>query len=96
MHSMLFVAVIPEDRWEYTQQWKAFEGYIEGKLAPLPGIERLAENVWLLDLTASMASLGYLVTGAEGHAIAYRTLPFDAAPVFLPGGQSPSKTRAGS
>lgn len=95
MHSALFVAVIPVDRWQQ-DAWKAFVGQTEAQLKPYQGIERLAENVWLLDLTASVTPLGFLIAGAEGLGIAYRTLPFDAEPQWLPGGQNPTPTQGRS
>jgi len=96
MHSAMFVADIGEDQHRINEPWKAFCAHLEVKIKPNQGVERLAENVWLLDLTVSMAPLGYLIAGAENLGISYRTLPFDAAPQWLPDGQNPEATQGRS
>ena len=89
MHSVLFVATITSQGSE----WEGFIRKVEPKLAKCEGVERLAENIWLLDLQKSVASLAWLVTGAEDRGtVAYRILPFEHAPEWLPVGSDPKTT----
>ena len=89
MHSALFVATIPPER----EIWDEYAGFVLPKLYQCEGVQRLSENVWLLDLQKSVASLGWLVSLAEQRAIGYGLLPFEHAPEWLPAGFDPNTTQ---
>lgn len=89
MHSALFVTEIPKER----QDWGDFLASVDAKLKKEKGVQRLAENIWLLDVTQSVASLGWLISYAEARGIAYGILPFDDAPRWLPAGFDPNTIR---
>jgi hypothetical protein len=86
MHSVLFVASIDQ---ENRDDWHTFSGMINMKLPQTKGIMRLAENVWLLDLTVSIDGFGLLVHQAKVGKIRYGILPFDEEPRWLPDGYNP-------
>lgn len=86
MHSASFISSIPKEH----RDWSDFLAYADSKLKNEKGVRRLAENVWLLDLTQSVASLGWLVSLAEQRGIAYGTIPFADAPQWLPAGFDPN------
>ena len=88
MHSILFVATIPQER----DDWRAFSETAEMKLSQRQGVTRLAENVWLLDLQQDVVSLGWLVTEAERRAIDCGLLSFEHAPEWLPADFDPTPT----
>lgn len=88
MHSLMFAAVIPKDRQDYAMFWRAFIDDVDSSLSKLEGIERLAENIWLVDLTVSARPFGVLASAAERLRVDYRILPFDAAPQWLQAGQN--------
>jgi hypothetical protein len=88
MHSMLFVATISPEKAD----WTSFLQNVAMKLSKQTGAARLAENVWLLDLTVSAAGLGILVQQAEMQEIPYGLLPFDEAPQWLPASYNPKPT----
>lgn len=92
MHSVLFVAT--PDRG--SAFWRPFLDNVGPRLERIAGIERLAENVWLLDLTVSMEALGLLIYQAHTLEIDYRTIPFAEAPRWLPAGSYPRTTPARS
>lgn len=85
MHSPLFVTEIPKD----DDKWRLFVDGVKHKIKNVEGVLRLGENVWLLNLQKSVASLGWLIGHAEGQGIAYGLLPFENAPQWLPGGFDP-------
>jgi hypothetical protein len=91
MHSALFVAVDPTDRTK-VQNWRGFLSYADSHTDPTKGAERLAENVWLLNLQVSLAPLGELIACAEAQTISYRILPFERAPEWLPVVPDPTST----
>jgi hypothetical protein len=88
MHSVLFAATIPEDP-QHANRWEGFVGYANNKLPPYKNVERLAENVWLVNIQISPAPLGFLVAGAEENRVAYKILSFDAEPQWLPVSSGP-------
>ena len=85
MHSILFVATIPDRGHD----WAEFVELATMKLSHCEGVVRLAENVWLLNLQKSVAPLGWLVATAEQKAVAYGALPFEHEPEWLPAGFDP-------
>ena len=90
MHSAIFVASPIDQR----ENWGKFLDFSEGKLNKVKGVARLAENVWLLNLQLSFASLGWLVAFAEQQGVPYGILPFERAPEWLPGGFDPNTIQA--
>ena len=86
MHSVLFVVTIVRQNAD----WTPFLQNVDQKLRPHKGFARLAENVWLLDLTVSAAAFGMLVYQAEMFQIPYGLLPFDEEPRWLPVSYSPT------
>jgi hypothetical protein len=80
MHSALFVAT------EMPQQtdWENFLTAVATKLQTARNIERLAENIWLVNFQISPSALGWLISLAEQRGVDYRILQLDAAPQWLP------------
>ncbi len=94
MHSALFVASMPPDAADpQGHVWGVFLTQFLGKIAQAKNVLRLGENVWLVDLTISVAPLAYMIAAAENQKFAYGILPFDAAPQWLPGGFDPKTIR---
>jgi len=88
MHSAIFVATIPRDK----PTWDLFVVNAQRGTKPGPGVQRLGENVWLLNVQASARALGYLVHYAEEQKISYGILPFHDAPKWLPASFDPTPT----
>jgi hypothetical protein len=89
MHSMLFVATTLT--FERTtdpefEKWRGFLGYAKNSIDHLAGVERLGENVWLMNMRIDPLPLILLGSAAHEHDIAFRLLPFDDAPQWLPDG----------
>lgn len=82
MHSVLFVATISDDRHD----WAEFAEIARARLSKCPGVEPLAENVWLLDLHESASAFGLLAGLAEQKGRQYRLLPFQHEPQWLRSG----------
>jgi hypothetical protein len=92
---MLFVATIPTDSSVQSQSWqnyRAFSADASNKLKQFSGAEPLAENVWLVNMRIDPLPLALLETGAHDLGIAYRLLPFDDAPQWLPAASSGQAT----
>jgi hypothetical protein len=91
MHSILFAATVPDRNLPHAEhdKWRGFSDYASNKLELYTNVERLAENVWLVNLLVDPAPLGFLVAGAEEHQVAYRLLPFDVEPQWLPAAMGP-------
>jgi hypothetical protein len=87
MHSMLFVVAVPTDNTTMSQSWqmyRGFIGYATNNLEPFSGVERLAENVWLVNMRIDPLPLALLGSAAHQHGIGFRLLPFAEAPQWLP------------
>jgi hypothetical protein len=91
MHNVLFVAT-PRDR--FADDWQEFTVLAANKTVRDKKAVRLAENVWLLDVTENPASLGWLIATADSKGVSYGLLPFERAPERLPGGFDPKTTLA--
>jgi hypothetical protein len=94
MHSVLFVAFTahPDD-------WVAFQAKSKAKLEPTgderryaESCVRLADNVWLLDLSKSVEPLGWLTSMAQVSNVPYGLLPFAEKPEWLPNDCKPNWT----
>ena len=93
LHSILFVATIPNDR----NQWQTVLNNLDQRAhAPSDAIDLLAENVWLLRLPPALPALGDLISRCTQFGIAYRILPFDGEPQWLPAGFGPNTIPARS
>lgn len=90
MHSVLFVTSPPSEVPEGPSSWQSFTARLEKYIDVDRGHERLAENVWLLNLRQSTGPLGQLISAAEDAGIKYRLLPFERAPEWLPVGSGPN------
>jgi hypothetical protein len=85
MHSIMFVATDSDAN----PRWHLFceNALIQSK--DIPGVVRLASNVWMLDLTQSVDGLALLCGKARLLNITFGLLPFAEAPQWLPTGYSP-------
>jgi hypothetical protein len=95
MHSMLFVGTMPTDQMVHSpawQAWRAFSAYAANRLQQFADVERLAENVWMVNMRADPLPLALLVTGAHDHSIGYRLLPFADEPQWLPAASGSTST----
>jgi hypothetical protein len=90
VHSALFV-VIPESGDPWNNFLRQVSEDVDQK-----AVVRLAENVWLVDVHASPAALGFLVAYAEKRRFSYGILPFEREPQWLPAGFDPKTTQARS
>ena len=88
MHSVLFVAAPspPEE------DWKTFTERVDRKIGVSEDVLRLAENVWLVRATKTLAPLAQLISDAESLGLSYGTLQFDREPEWLPAGFDPKTT----
>ncbi len=85
MHSALFVAQLPKT----SRTWREFLMKSTVELRIYPGVSRLAENVWLVNLQENPAPFAYLVSAADALGVPYGILPFEHAPQWLPAGFDP-------
>lgn len=83
MHSVMFVATIGDQ-----ERWDSFLINVQ-IAARAQGVEKLAENAWLLNLQKDTTPLGLLIYAAVGRDVAYRILAFDDEPQWLPADSSP-------
>ncbi len=81
MHSALFVATIPKPA---INDWRSFLMGIKSFLVPSENVLRLAENVWLINVSASPSPLGFLISLAVQNSIDYGIIPFQQQPEWLP------------
>jgi hypothetical protein len=84
MHSAMFIAQPSAD-----ESWDKFSVNAGAKTEKDKNALRLAENVWLLDVRVSPASLGWLISTAERFGVSYGILQFEHEPQWLPGGFDP-------
>lgn len=97
MHSMLFVATIPDfsltsDRG--FQNWEDFSAHATRTVGQSASVEQLARNVWLLNMRTDPLPLVLLGSAAHQRGIAFRLLPFADEPQWLPGKTSIPKTQS--
>jgi hypothetical protein len=84
MHSGIVVVELKDKNSQF-QQWKSFTDAIESKIASAgKAIERLAENVWLVNFQKSPSVLAWIVVTAERNDLTYKILQFDGEPQWLP------------
>jgi hypothetical protein len=82
MHSAIVVVRPPEGEAEKVR-WQSFASAIGG-LSDNPAVERLADNVWIVNFQQSPQALARLVSAAERNQFSQRILQLDAAPQWLP------------
>ena len=101
MHSALIVVEIPTQHFNAAnnQAWLTFIGQVDrltsAKIDPLDkqqGVERLGENVWLVNFRQNPAALARLVGAAENMKLVCKILPFDTEPQWLPVASNPKPT----
>jgi hypothetical protein len=80
MHSIIFVAVIPEQ----AADWSMFLDALEPKAKRTKGVDRLAENVWTINLQKDPTLLGWLIALCDQKGIPFRILPLECEPKWLP------------
>jgi hypothetical protein len=80
MHSALFLAIMPKR----PDDWDNFTSRVNNKVKETEAFSRLAENVWLVDVTKSPGVLAYLISFAQECRLRYGILPFERAPQWLP------------
>jgi hypothetical protein len=80
MHSAIFVATEISQRTD----WENFLTIVATKLKDARNIERLGENVWLVNFLISPSALAWLIALAEQRGVDYKILQLDAAPQWLP------------
>jgi hypothetical protein len=81
MHSVIFVATMPDQNAD----WSMFLGALAPKAKRAKGVERLAENVWVINVRCQDASLlGWLISLCDQKGIPFRMLPLERAPEWLP------------
>ena len=96
MHSMLFVASMPDESFMNTAAarplWTMFIEAIGPHINRDVEVLRLSENVWLVDIAKSIPALARMISTAEDQGIFYRLLPFEHEPQWLPVGSDPKPT----
>ena len=95
MHSAIVVIGMPDTGHDgYSNPvWQTFLAIVNltatNKPDPIDkqtGVERLGENVWLVNFLQNPAALSRLVDAAVRKPLPYRILQLDAAPQWLPVG----------
>jgi hypothetical protein len=93
MHSAIIVVEMPEVRFDATSNptWENFLARVDRLTSHKPdlidkqkGVERLGENVWLVNFLQNPAALARLVEAAVRMPLHYKILQLDAAPQWLP------------
>jgi hypothetical protein len=79
MHSAIVAIEMPKE----DEKWLAFLN-TTGDLTKRHSFQTLAANVWQIDFQSSPGDFAHLVAAAVRHGLAYKILPFDAAPQWLP------------
>ena len=57
MHSMLFIATVIPGRHD----WAAFLEHVDQRIGQTEDVDRLAENVWLVNMKTAATAFGELV-----------------------------------
>jgi hypothetical protein len=98
MHSAIIVIEMPEMAYNATsnQAWQTFLAMVDLTATHRPdplhkqtGVERLGENVWLVNFLQNPAALARVVEAAVKKPLPYKILQLDAAPQWLPVGSGP-------
>jgi len=93
MHSMLFVASVltpstaGDDPWKANQQLR---DHVTNTARQYRGVERLADNVCLVNMRIDPLPLALLCNAAHQLGIAFRLLPFAEEPQWLPTSAGPT------
>jgi hypothetical protein len=98
MHSAIIVVRMPEQHHSSAanQAWLAFLAGVDklssAKVDPLEkqqGVERLAENVWMVNFHQNPAALARVIEAAVVMKLVYKILQLDAVPQWLPVDSNP-------
>jgi len=89
MHSILVVIELPTEGAD----WSMFLGALEPKARRAKNTDRLAQNVWLIDMHKDPAFLGWLLSLCDQKGFPFRLLPFEKAPQWLPDGAGPARPK---
>jgi hypothetical protein len=96
MHSAVVVIEIPKPTYDTSvpSAWRNFLAEVDmpvsrPALDQQPGVSRLGENVWLVNLQENPLALGRLLRSVENFQFSYGILPLDAGPQWLPVGFDP-------
>jgi len=87
MHSVIVVVKIPDRETD----WSMFLDALEPKAKRAKSIDRMAPNVWLIDMHKDPAFLGWLLALCDQRGLPFRLLPLEKPPSWLPDGSGPSK-----
>ena len=85
MHS----AIIVVEETSARADWSRFLDEIRKKLVDAKGVDRLGENVWLVDFQKSPVALAWIVGFADRFGLVYKILPLADAPQWLPVASDP-------
>jgi len=97
MHSALFVAIVPDEKWVTNSPasrplWYAFTDIVDACIVKYNSVQRLSDSVWLVDISKAIPFLACLISTAEYQKIAYKILPLADEPQWLPVGSDPDTT----
>lgn len=92
MHSALFVAAEPIGASPLIQlHWKRFLEAAEHETKNTNGAQRLAGNVWLLDMLHGLSALVALGEAASSHQFAYKVMFMEEPPVWAESAPRPEE-----
>lgn len=93
MHSAIVVVTMPEAPFDSAihQSWQMFLAGAPQEDKPR-GVEKLGENVWIVNFQRNPAAFAQLVHSAERLKLIYRILPLQDAPLWLPVDADPKPT----
>jgi hypothetical protein len=77
MKTAIVIIEIPYGKDDAMRHWRQLAEFYADKTKSKPGIERLAENVWLIPLDSELPLFGTLVHGVREHHLKCRTLFLD-------------------
>jgi hypothetical protein len=98
LHNAIIVVQMPEQHHSSAanQAWQAFLARVDkltsAKLDPLDkqrGVERLAENVWMVNFLQNPAALARVIEAGLAMKLVYKILQLDVAPQRLPVDSNP-------
>jgi hypothetical protein len=101
MHTAIIVIKMPEllPHEKISQQWLDFVSDVNALrntkpqyLDKQPGVARLAENVWQVNIKENPGAFARLLYFASQRQLRYGILQLDAAPQWLPGDFDPNST----
>lgn len=79
----MHMLVVVEKENERDRDFSMFLGTLAPKAKRARNTDRLAENVWLVDMRRDPAFLGWLISLANAQGIPFRLLPLEKQPEWL-------------